>query len=192
MLYRVVKGAFGADFLTRVERFAARIPRQPAGVVEDADYSTRQAEVCWMKHGTPAFAFVERELFAVVKRERLIDPAVCALESLQYTVYHPGGFHDWHIDAYKRSYNVYDTALGKRFIGKKRTLSLSILLNDAGEFAGGGFEISMFPNGRNTIGTSLDDFTEAGDLAIFDSALCHRVAPMTRGERRSLVGWICA
>jgi hypothetical protein len=192
MLYRVVKGAFDADFLARVERFAARLPRQSAGVVEDADYSTRQAEVIWLQHGTPAFAFVERELFALVRKERLIDPNVCALENLQYTVYHPGGFHDWHIDAYKRAYNVYDTALGKRFVGKKRTLSLSILLNDAREFGGGGFEISMFPNGRNTIGTRLDDFTEAGDLAIFDSALCHRVAPMTRGERRSLVGWICS
>ncbi|MGE0650332.1 MAG: 2OG-Fe(II) oxygenase [Pseudorhodoplanes sp.] len=192
MLYRVVKGAFDEEFLTKVERFAARLPRQSAGVVEDADYDTRQAEVIWLKQGTPAFAFVERELFALVQKERLIDPAVCALENLQYTVYHPGGFHDWHIDAYKRKYNVYDTALGKRFVGKKRTLSLSILLNDASEFAGGGFEISMFPNGRNTIGTCLDDFTEAGDLAIFDSALCHRVAPMTRGERRSLVGWICS
>ena len=36
-------------------------------------------------------SFVERELFAVVRRERLIDPAVCALENLQYTIYHPGG-----------------------------------------------------------------------------------------------------
>lgn len=193
MLCRVLKGAFGEAFLAKVERLAHEFPAEDAGVVEDADYSTRQAEVRWMRHGTAAFAYVERELFGFVQRENLIEPAICALENIQYTVYRPGCFHDWHIDAYKRSYNQYDRALGARFLGKKRKLSLSVLLNDAGkDYQGGAFEVSMFPNGRNTVGTALGDFTAAGDIAIFDSALCHRVAPVTLGERRSLVGWICA
>jgi predicted 2-oxoglutarate/Fe(II)-dependent dioxygenase YbiX len=50
----------------------------------------------------------------------------------------------------------------------------------------------MFPNGTNTVGTPLDDFSKAGDMAIFDSKLCHRVAPVETGLRKSLVSWICA
>ncbi len=114
------------------------------------------------------------------------------IENLQYTAYGPGAFHNWHIDAYWRSYNKYDLPLGERFIGKKRTLSLSVFLNGTQSFSGGGIEISMFPNGEKTIGAALETFSDAGDMAVFDSSLCHRVAPVCTGLRKSLVVWICA
>jgi len=42
------------------------------------------------------------------------------------------------------------------------------------------------------VGTALEDFCEAGDLAFFDATLCHRVAPVKTGLRKTLVAWICA
>ncbi len=192
MLYRVVKGAFDASFLADVARFAQPLETVAAAVVENSPYDTRKCDLRWIKHGTRGFAALEKQIFAFLDREAVIDSRLCVLEDLQYTEYGPGAFHSWHIDAYKRVYNMYDTPLGNRFIGKKRKVSMSVLLNDASEFDGGAFEVSMFPNGQNTVGSALADFTRAGDAAVFDAGLCHRVAPMTAGLRKSLVAWICA
>lgn len=191
MLFRVIKHAFNANFVADVERFAEPIAVEPGAVVEKTDYATRECELRWIRFGSPGFSVLEKVFFKVLAHEKLLDPRLCVLEDLQHTVYGPGHFHDWHIDSYGRVYNQYDSGGDKRFIGRKRKISMSVLLNDASEFGGGTFEVSMFPNGRKTVGSALTDFSEAGDLAIFDSALCHRVAPVTSGLRRSLVAWIC-
>lgn len=192
MIYKVVKGAFDAAFLADVERYAGPLQTVDGKVVEDSPYETRQCALRWIKHGKPGFNSLEKRLLDLLGREKVIDPRLCVAEDLQYTEYGPGAFHDWHVDTYRRVYNLYDTPLGKRFIGKSRKVSLSVLLNDASDFEGGAFEISMFNNGRNTVGTALTDFSEAGDAAIFESTLCHRVAPVTGGLRKSLVVWVCA
>lgn len=191
MFNRVFKQAFDAAFVADVMRFAKPLETVAAGVVEDSPYDTRKCDLRWITHGTRGFAPLEKAILGFLGREGVIDPKLCVMEDLQYTEYGPGAFHSWHIDAYKRPYNMYDTPLGKRFIGKTRKVSLSVLLNDAREFEGGAFEVSMFPNGRNTVGTALADFSGVGDCAVFDAALCHRVAPVTAGLRRSLVAWIC-
>ena len=192
MLYRVIKGAFDADFIARIEGIAADLPKVAGATVEEDDHSTRECDLRWIHYGTPAFAFAADRIVAALRAAGTEGSEEWEIEHLQYTAYGPGAFHNWHIDAYRRSYNKYDLLLGERFIGKKRTLSLSILLNGSQCFSGGAFEISMFPNGRNTMGTALDTFSDAGDMAVFDSALCHRVAPVGTGLRKSLVVWICA
>lgn len=192
MLYRVIKGAFGPGLLAEVERRARPIETMAAATVEHDEAATRRAELRWFMNGTPEYAWIEGEIFGLLAREEVTDPRLCVLEDVQYTEYGPGGFHDWHIDAYRRPYNAYDLPLGKKFIGKKRKLSMSVLLNDADEYEGGRFEISMFPNGKKTMGTAIEGLSAAGDAVIFDAALCHRVAPVTKGLRKSLVAWICA
>jgi len=189
---RVIKHAFDHHFIVAVERIAKDSPVEQGAVVEDTPYDTRDCELRWIRQGSPGYAALEKVFFSLLSHENLLDPRVCALEDLQYTCYGPGHYHSWHIDSYGRSYNQYDTVGSRKFIGKKRKVSMSVLLNNASDFEGGNFEISLFPNGRNTLGTPLSDLNEAGDLAIFDSALCHRVAPVTKGLRKSLVAWICA
>lgn len=191
MLYRVLKGAFGPEFLAEIERRAEHLPAKAGATVELDPADIRQCELRWFSHGTKEFEWIEGEMFDFLARYDVMDRSRAVLEDVQYTVYRAGGVHQWHIDAYQRPYNQYDTPLGDRFIGKKRLVSLSVLLNDASEWEGGAFEISMFYNGSNTVGTALADFTQAGDAAIFPSGLCHRVAPVTGGVRRSLVGWFC-
>ncbi|MDH3241011.1 MAG: 2OG-Fe(II) oxygenase [Alphaproteobacteria bacterium] len=192
MLYRVIKAAFDSAFIAEIETIVADLPQEKGATVENDDYSTRQCDLRWITYGTPGFALAQDRIFAVLRDERIDAPGEWALENLQYTAYGPNGFHNWHIDAYRRSYNKYDLSLDPRFIGKKRALSVSILLNGGDAFTGGAFEVSLFPNGRNTVGSAIEGFSDAGDMAVFDSGLCHRVAPVASGLRKSLVAWICA
>ena len=192
MLYKVLKGALDGEFIARIEDAVAELPMEKGATVENDDYSTRDCDLRWIRYDTPVFDYARERIFGALRTNGIEEPKSWALENLQYTAYGPGGFHNWHIDAYRRTYNQYDMALGERFVGKKRVLSASILLNGRECFTGGAFEVSMFPNCPNTVGTALDDFREAGDLAVFDAALCHRVAPVESGLRKTLVAWICA
>lgn len=64
----------------------------------------------------------------------------------------------------------------------QRKLAFTLLLSDPSEYEGGGFQIF---DGREITIKAQD----AGTFIIFPSFIQHRVLPVTRGERRSLVGW---
>ena len=77
--------------------------------------------------------------------------------------------------------------------GKIRKLSAILSLNDASEYEGGGLE---FYNGNPTLKESdriidCKEIKKAGTLVVFPSHLYHRVKPITKGNRYSLVIWSC-
>lgn len=94
--------------------------------------------------------------------------------NVQLTRYRVGEFYEWHSDdlvlnTYKKYNNV-------------RKLTISTPLN-IGEFEGGDFEI-MLMNNRKKINF------EPGNSLIFPSFIEHRVLPVTKNTRYSLVAWI--
>ena len=91
-------------------------------------------------------------------------------EQAQFTEYPVGGFYDWHMDC--------DTHMGHE--PPVRKISMTLLLNDPSEFEGGDLEI-MGP-GRSTP-------LKQGHAICFASFLNHRVQPVTKGMRQSLVVW---
>ena len=92
---------------------------------------------------------------------------------VQYTKYFAAenGHYDWHEDVLWDSQNMYD-----------RKLSMTVQLSAPDEYDGGEFEFQRAeqpPAGRKNKGTIL----------VFPSYLTHRVKPVTRGVRKSLVAW---
>ena len=63
-----------------------------------------------------------------------------------------------------------------------RKLSMSCLLTDPSEFEGGNLQVQ-------TSDTPYDVKLEKGDIVIFPSYVLHRVSPVTKGVRHSLVAW---
>lgn len=96
--------------------------------------------------------------------------------SLQFTEYSAKGeqHYDWHTDnAWINSNNTKDD----------RKISCVIQLTDPSKYEGGKLELDQWP--------ILDDrFTHPGDMILFPSFLKHRVTPVTKGTRHSLVTWI--
>ena len=91
-------------------------------------------------------------------------------EQAQFTEYPVGGFYDWHMDC----------DVNMQHEPPVRKISMTLLLNDPSEFEGGHLEL-MAP-GR---------FAELkqGHAIVFASFINHRVQPVTRGMRQSLVVW---
>jgi len=91
-------------------------------------------------------------------------------EPAQFTEYPKGGFYDWHMDL-----DVHGA-----FEPPIRKISMTILLSDPSTFKGGELEF-MEKN-------KLADLKQ-GQAIFFASFIRHRVAPVKKGIRRSLVMW---
>ena len=88
----------------------------------------------------------------------------------QFTHYPTGGFYDWHMD---------NDVLGKHQ-PPVRKISMTLLLSPEHEFEGG--ELEFMQKGKTAK-------PKQGQAIFFASWLQHRVKPVTRGERKSLVRW---
>ena len=91
-------------------------------------------------------------------------------EIAQFTHYLTGGFYDWHMD---------NDVLGKHQ-PPVRKISMTLLLSDPATFEGG--ELEFMHKGRTAK-------LKQGQAIFFASWLQHRVKPVTKGERKSLVMW---
>lgn len=92
------------------------------------------------------------------------------IEEIQYTEYEESyqGFYDWHTDAGNNN----------------RKLSIVVQLSDPAEYEGGELQVQ---NGEHPYRVCNK---EKGGMIVFPSFLLHRVTPVTKGCRRSLVIWI--
>jgi len=91
-------------------------------------------------------------------------------ELAQYTEYPEGGFYDWHVDNDVNCENEPPV----------RKISMTCLLSPENEFEGGDLEL-IKPGQAVKL--------KQGQAAFFASFIRHRVAPVTKGVRRSLVMW---
>ena len=92
-------------------------------------------------------------------------------EPAQFTEYPKGGFYDWHMDS--DTHFVHEPTV--------RKISMTCLLSDPSDFKGG--ELEFMDKGKRA-----DDLKQ-GQAIFFASFLRHRVAPVKKGIRRSLVMW---
>ena len=95
--------------------------------------------------------------------------------SLQYTIYdstvNGPSYYDWHIDR-----------MGKGALNMPRKLSFVLQLSDSFEYEGGELWIQGLKTGVAP--------KEKGLAIVFPSYTSHRVTPVTKGIRKSLVAWI--
>ena len=106
-----------------------------------------------------------------INSERYYFDLVGIYESLQLAEYSEGDFFDWHLD------------FGNGF-SSKRKLSLSIQLSNSDEYEGG--DLQFLLGGNKTENAPR----EKGTVIVFPSFILHRVTPITKGVRKSIVGWI--
>ena len=72
---------------------------------------------------------------------------------------------------------------------KIRKLSLVACLSNPKEFKGGDFEFQFRNNNDPTIITPAPELRNKGTIVVFPSFLYHRVTPLIKGTRYSLVMW---
>jgi PKHD-type hydroxylase len=104
--------------------------------------------------------------------ERFFKFDLSRLESLQYTVYNEGQFYRDHMDlGYKNPNNAV------------RKLSFTMQLSDPADYDGG--ELLIKHGSEPEVARK-----NRGAITFFPSYVMHEVTPVTRGTRKSIVGWV--
>ena len=91
-------------------------------------------------------------------------------EMAQYTEYPEGGFYEWHVD----------NDVNMQHEPPVRKISMTLLLSPESEFEGG--DLELMSEGKVAK-------IKQGHAVFFASFIRHRVKPVTRGRRQSLVMW---
>lgn len=147
-----------------------------AGGTSDVNANIRSTQIAWIANKPELMHIWEKFAVAVadVNRRFFHFDITGFHEPMQLGLYteEQKGHYDWHTDAAIADNNV------------PRKLSLAMLLSDPSEFEGGEFQVKT-----NTDEAQILD-CKKGRAWFFPSYTLHRVAPVTKGIRRSLVLWV--
>jgi len=108
-------------------------------------------------------------------------------ESCQFTKYKLNQFYDWHCDSWETPYANKDN---KETFGKIRKLSVTCSLSAPEDYEGGELEFdfrNMDPDKQSV--RKCAEIKQRGSIVVFPSHVWHRVKPVTKGTRYSLVIW---
>ena len=138
---------------------------------EGIDTKTRLSHISWIpfQKMRDMYKDIEKMMLATNGNHFGFD-GMQITELAQYTEYAEGGFYEWHVD----------NDINMAHEPPVRKISMTLLLNDPSEFEGGGLEL-MAPGKFAAL--------KQGHAIIFASFLNHRVQPVTKGVRQSLVVW---
>ena len=139
-----------------------------AGVV---DTKTRTSHISWIPFNKmPEMYSTLEQIVNKTNNNHFGFDGVKITEQAQYTEYPSGGFYDWHMDSDIVGINEPPV----------RKISMTCLLSHESEFEGGGLE--LMSDGKIAR-------PKQGQAIFFASYIRHRVIPITKGVRKSLVMW---
>jgi|TARA_R110000796_G_scaffold110578_1_gene222069 PKHD-type hydroxylase len=109
-------------------------------------------------------------------------------ESCQFTKYKEGQYYDWHCDSWDKPY---DKDKGSNVAGKIRKLSVTCTLSKPEDYEGGDleFDTRQYDPKEGPKFVTSPELREQGSIVVFPSFVWHRVKPVTRGIRNSIVIW---
>ena len=105
-------------------------------------------------------------------------------ESCQFTKYKPGQYYGWHCDSWERVYTREGPTKGKI-----RKLSVTVSLCDEKDYSGGELEFQFRNVDNPKMSRICKEILPKGSVVVFPSFVWHRVKPVKKGIRYSLVLW---
>ena len=109
-------------------------------------------------------------------------------ESCQFTKYNKKQFYGWHRDSWEIPYHEPNNP---RRHNKIRKLSVTISLSGPEDYKGGNLEFNLNKGDLSQKFNKLicKEIRPRGSIVVFPSFTLHRVQPVTKGTRYSLVVW---
>ena len=135
------------------------------------DTQTRTSHISWIPFSkTPEMYKKIEHIMKTTNGNHFGFDGMTITEMAQYTEYPEGGFYEWHVD----------NDVNCQHEPPVRKISMTCLLSPESEFEGGDLEL---------ISEGKVAKIKQGHAVFFASFIRHRVKPVTRGRRQSLVMW---
>ena len=135
------------------------------------DTKTRTSHISWIPFSKMKDMYKDIEhIMKTTNGNHFGFDGMTITEMAQYTEYPEGGFYDWHVD----------NDVNCQHEPPVRKISMTCLLSPESEFEGG--DLELMKEGKSVK-------LKQGHAIFFASFIRHRVKPITRGRRQSLVMW---
>lgn len=172
--YQILHEEFSEEEIMWVNNLSKLYPPEKAQIGgADVEDEIRNSEIHWLKYDDNTRWLYDRlsTLVMIANRDSWNFSLHSILDTIQYTKYYDTGNHyDWHLDLG-----------GGKSNGRK--VSITVQLSDPEDYEGGDFQIQRGPR-IETLPRSK------GTVLLFPSYLLHRVTPVTKGVRKTLVLWV--
>lgn len=187
--YQIFSKALNNDFCDHIINTGMLYPAQDGGIgsvdnntgetTSQKNTSIRNSTIRWIDiYAHREINLILNDYVNAVNSKLFGFDVSYGFNSLQFTEYDGNGeekqFYNWHMDC------LHDNAVFDR------KLSVVVQLSEPEDYEGGVFEIDDVAR-PYPLNTSL--FQPRGSILIFPSYIKHRVLPVTKGVRRSLVTW---
>jgi PKHD-type hydroxylase len=162
---------FTQEELHQIQNIIDKIEFQKA-TTQNINSDVRDSKIKWLyENSETRFLFQKLGMLAVTVNDQFYDFKLTDLaEAVQYTVYEPNMHYTWHVDSGVESL-------------LPRKLSITIKLSNPDEYEGGDLQIWTGGEPKNAP-------REQNCAVCFPSFRLHRVTPVTKGIRKSLVIWV--
>ena len=164
------------------------------------DFETRNCHTSWINE-----KWIYEKVYAAIwdtNKKAGWEWEIDTLQPLQFTKYGVGEYYDWHVDnvfdckgIYNDNESVNDSTLDLSR-GKTRKISVTVNLVDGDEYDGGDLIFSdprhvdrRFGKNGEKHPYTVNEVKVRGTIIVFPSFNYHKVTPVTRGTRYSLVAW---
>lgn len=180
--YCTFDNPFSKDFIAEIKKegLASKQKKASIGIVPKKNNKIRQSKISWIKN-----PLVYDHTNPYIHKANL----ACKWnfqwdwnETPQFTQYEKNNFYGWHVDVLTDTYSEGPQK------GKLRKLSSILLLSEPGkDFEGGELEMDFDSCGGK--GKKIVTELKKGTFIVFPSFVKHRVRPVTKGIRHSMVLW---
>lgn len=180
-MYKIWPGDLSESWVDTVNEIAKKYPAIEASIGfdgKDVVEQVRRSEVRWLNPQLAELKYIKETLmnFAEDANRNYWGFDINYLKDIQHTTYKSdvSGKYDWHEDVFWINPTTFH-----------RKISVVIQLTDPKEYDGGDFQIDPQYGVLNA-----EEIRKKGTVIAFPSFLKHRVTPVTRGIRNSLVCWV--
>lgn len=175
---------FNTDELNSITHYCESFNKETAGIGggnlsnNSPPEQIRKSRVSWINRNQNSDWFFDKIHIAVNKlNSRFFGFDINPIDVFQYTLYDDRDSHyNWHWDMHVGN------SLEELYCPKQRKVSAVLQLSDPNDYQGGDLEF-------NECGNIKTVERKQGLLCIFPSFMLHRVTPVKRGIRKTLVGW---
>lgn len=141
-------------------------------------FKQRKSKVTWLNE-----PWIKNEINKYVEQANIAagwNYIINEVENAQFTTYDVKEYYEWHNDCFTEPFEN----------GNVRKLSVTVSLTDPKKYQGGDLEFDFkdqAPGKKSTVVCS--EIKPRGSIVVFPSFVWHRVKPVTKGTRQSLVMW---
>jgi PKHD-type hydroxylase len=181
--YCIMDKAFTENELNDIESYCESFNMEK-GLITTSQNNVRKSKIGWFdRNEHPKLHHLFDTLNLVIEKinDDYYNYDLNGYANIQYTTYNGDelGHYGYHVDMYSGP----DIEEFQLKYGDSRKLSLSLILSDSQSYEGGKFTMKLGEN-------EFEVEQKRGRILFFPSFLLHKVHPVTKGVRKSIVAWV--